>query len=210
MTPAERLEVGLVELRLALSAPQREQLLTYVGLLDRWNRVYNLTAVRDPGEMVSQHLLDSLAILPHIGGGRRVLDVGSGAGLPGIPLAVAAPERAVTLLDSNHKKAAFLQQVVTELGLVNVQICRARVEAWRPVDRFDLIVSRAFAELAEFVAASAHLLAANGVIAAMKGVYPHEEIARLPDGYRVRAVHQLAVPELAGSRHLILVEPVRP
>jgi len=176
-------------------------------LLEKWNRVYNLTAVRDRAAMVSQHLLDSLAVLRQLEG-RTLLDVGSGAGLPGIPLAIAAPELTVTLLDSNHKKAAFLQQAVAELGLANATVCRTRVEHWHPAGRFDVVISRAFAELADFVAAAAHLLARGGVLAAMKGVYPHEEIARLPDGFRVRAVRQLSVPGLAAARHLILVEQV--
>lgn len=155
--------------------------------------------------MVSQHVLDALAVLPFIRG-QQLLDVGSGAGLPGIPLAIASPERSVTLLDSSHKKAAFLQQTVTELGLANAHVRRERVEHWQPGIRFDVIISRAFAELAEFVIAAAHLLAASGVLAAMKGVYPNEEIARLPDGFRVRAVHRLTVPGLAAARHLVLVE----
>jgi 16S rRNA (guanine527-N7)-methyltransferase len=198
---------GLAELSLALQAEQRERLLTYLALIEKWNRVYNLTAVRDRTQMVSQHLLDSLAVLPHLAG-RTLLDVGSGAGLPGIPIAIAAPERAVTLLDSNHKKAAFLHQAVAELRLVNAAACRERVEVWRTEQRFDVIISRAFAELPEFVIAAAHLLAAGGVLAAMKGVYPYEEIARLPEGFRVRAVHRLAVPGLDAARHLVLVEQV--
>lgn len=207
MSPSVLLDQGLAELSLDFSTSQRERLLTYLELIEKWNRVYNLTAIRDRTLMVSQHLLDSLAVLPHLDG-QTLLDVGSGAGVPGIPIAIAAPERAVTLLDSSHKKAAFLQQAVTELGLANVTVRRERVEAWRPEHRFDVIISRAFAELAEFVLAAAHLLARGGVLAAMKGLYPHEEIVRLPDGFRVRAAHTLAVPGLAAARHLILVEPV--
>lgn len=207
MSPSVLLDQGLAELSLDFSISQRERLLTYLELIEKWNRVYNLTAIRDRTLMVSQHLLDSLAVLPHLDG-QTLLDVGSGAGVPGIPIAIAAPERAVTLLDSNHKKAAFLQQALTELGLANVTVRRERVEAWRPEHRFDVIISRAFAELAEFVLAAAHLLARGGVLAAMKGLYPHEEIARLPNGFRVRAAHTLAVPGLAAARHLILVEPV--
>ncbi|MCC6610458.1 MAG: 16S rRNA (guanine(527)-N(7))-methyltransferase RsmG [Burkholderiales bacterium] len=207
MSLEARLDAGLAELSLGLQASQRERLLTYIGLLERWNRVYNLTAVRDPARMVSQHLLDSLAILPHLGGG-ALLDVGSGAGLPGIPIAIATPERAVTLLDSNQKKVAFLQQAVAELRLTNATVCRERVEAWQTKLRFDVIVSRAFAELADFVIAAAHLLAKGGVLAAMKGVYPDEEIARLPSGFRIRAAIRIAVPGLAAARHLVLVEPI--
>jgi len=155
--------------------------------------------------MVTQHLLDSLAAVPHLSRG-TVLDVGSGAGLPGIPIAIAAPEREVALLDSNHKKAAFLHQAVAELRLANATVCRERVAAWRTARRFDVVISRAFAELGEFVEAAAHLLAEGGVIAAMKGVYPYAELERLPEGFCVRAVQKLTVPGLAAERHLVLVE----
>jgi len=199
------LAAGIEELGLNLQASQRKQLLTYIHLLAKWNEVYNLTAIRDEHEMLSHHLLDALSIVPHVSG-RRFLDVGSGAGLPGIPVAVARPETEVTLVDSNQKKAAFLQQVAIELELRNVVVHSTRVEAWHPTERFDVIASRAFSELAEFVERTQHLLAAQGVIAAMKGAYPQAEIERLPDSFRVRAVKRLAVPGLAGERHLVLVE----
>ncbi len=206
MNAAQPLQRGLLALGATLTDAQIERLERYLALLEKWNRVYNLTAIREPERMVTHHVLDSLAILPHVRG-TRALDVGSGAGLPGIPLAIARPELAVTLLDANHKKAAFLQQVVAELALANAAVASARVESCPTDARFDTIVSRAFADLGEFVAASARLLAPGGVIAAMKGVHPRDEIARLPAGFRVREIVQLAVPLLDAERHLVLVEP---
>jgi 16S rRNA (guanine527-N7)-methyltransferase len=206
MNAAQPLRRGLLALALGLPDEAVERLERYLALLEKWNRVYNLTAIREPERMVTHHLLDSLAILPHVRG-NRVLDVGSGAGLPGIPLAIARAELAVTLLDSNHKKAAFLQQAVADLRLANAAVVTARVESWPTEARFDTIVSRAFADLAEFVAASARLLAPGGAIAAMKGVHPHGELAGLPAGFRVREVVKLVVPLLDAERHLVLVEP---
>jgi 16S rRNA (guanine527-N7)-methyltransferase len=197
---------GLLALGVGLSDQQVEGLERYLALLEKWNRVYNLTAIREPERMVTHHLLDSLAILPHVRG-PRVLDVGSGAGLPGIPLAIAAPELAVTLLDSSHKKAAFLQQAVAELQLANATVVTARVESWPTDARYDTIVSRAFADLGEFVSAAARLLAPGGIAAAMKGVHPRDEIERLPAGFRVRQILKLGVPLLDAERHLVLVEP---
>jgi 16S rRNA (guanine527-N7)-methyltransferase len=197
---------GLLALGVTSSDAQVERLERYLALLEKWNRVYNLTAIREPERMVTHHLLDSLAILPHVRG-PRVLDVGSGAGLPGIPLALAAPGLEVTLLDSSHKKAAFLQQAVAELALANATVVAGRIEAWQTAARFDTIVSRAFADLGEFASAAARLLAPGGVIAAMKGVHPHDEIERLPAGFRVREVLKLDVPLLDAERHLVLVEP---
>ena len=199
------LAAGAGELGLALQPSQRKQLLAYIGLLAKWNEVYNLTAIRDEGEMLSHHLLDTLALVPQVQG-RRFLDVGSGAGLPGIPMAIARSECAVTLLDSNQKKVAFLRQAVIELGLANATVCSERVEAWHPDQRFDVIASRAFASLADFVGNSQHLLADDGVFAALKGAYPHAELERLPKGYKVQSVKRLAVPGLTAERHLVLVE----
>lgn len=205
MTPDAALAAGLDELSLALQPLQRQQLLTYLSLIGKWNLVYNLTAIRDEVRMVSTHLLDALAIIPHLPG-KNFLDVGSGAGLPGVPVAVARPNCSVTLLDSNQKKAAFLQHAVTELELRNATVRATRVEAWHPDERFDVIASRAFSELADFIGKSRHLLSERGVFAAMKGTYPEAEIARLPDDFRIRAVKRLAVPGLAAERHLVLVE----
>jgi 16S rRNA (guanine527-N7)-methyltransferase len=206
MNAPQPLRRGLLALGVGLSDEQVERLERYLALLEKWNRVYNLTAIREPERMVTHHLLDSLAILPHVRG-PRVLDVGSGAGLPGIPLALAAPGLEVTLLDSSHKKAAFLQQAVAELALANATVVAGRIEAWQTAARFDTIVSRAFADLGEFASAAARLLAPGGVIAAMKGVHPHDEIERLPAGFRVREVLKLDVPLLDAERHLVLVEP---
>ena len=204
MTPRTALERGVEMLGLALPAGVCEQLLEYTALLAKWNRTYNLTAVRDPLAMVSHHLLDSLAVLPHLAG-TRVADVGSGAGLPGIPLALARPDWHIALVESNDKKAAFLQQAKIELRLSNVAIHAIRVEEWHPAGRFAVVISRAFAELADFVSACKHILAPRGVIAAMKGKNPGDEIARLPSGYRCKVL-PLAVPFVDGERHLVLCE----
>jgi 16S rRNA (guanine527-N7)-methyltransferase len=207
MTLAQQLAQGVTELGIALPAGAQERLLQYLALLQKWNRVYNLTAVRETHRMVSEHLLDSLAVAPYIGE-NTILDVGSGAGLPGIPLAVALPAARLTVLDSNHKKAAFLQQAVTELKLGNVAVVRERVENWRPATRFDVVISRAFSDLGEFVALAGRHIAPGGRLAAMKGVHPYDEIAQLPQGWRVRETLPLSVPGLRAQRHLVLVEPV--
>jgi 16S rRNA (guanine527-N7)-methyltransferase len=204
MSSVRTLERELAVPGLRLADAQVATLERYLDLLEKWNRVYNLTAIRERDRMITHHLLDSLAVLPHLHG-KRVLDVGSGAGLPGIPLAVADASLQVTLLESNHKKSAFLNQAVGELRLTNARAVTERVEAWRTAERFDTIVSRAFTELAEFAALSRHLLAPDGVFAAMKGVHPFEEIERLPPGFRVQQVVQLHVPGLDAERHLVLV-----
>jgi len=206
MSEADGLERGLAALGLTFRTDQIAKLERYLDLLEKWNRVYNLTAIRDRERMVTHHLLDSAAILPHVKR-PRVLDVGSGAGLPGIPLAIANAELRVTLLDSNHKKTAFLRQAVAELGLANATVEVERVESWRTSARFETIVSRAFSGLGEFVAASGRLLAPGGIMAAMKGVHPGEEIERMPRGFQVVKVVKLAVPELDAERHLVIVAP---
>lgn len=206
MSGADGLERGLAALGLELRAEARGQLERYLDLLEKWNRVYNLTAIRGRAQMVTHHLLDSVAILPHVKG-PRVLDVGSGAGLPGIPLAIADTGLQVTLLDSSQKKAAFLRQAVAELGLKNAGVESGRVESWPTSARFQTVVSRAFAGLGEFVAASGRLLAPGGIIAAMKGVYPAEEIEQMPAGFQVLNVVKLAVPQLDAERHLVIVAP---
>lgn len=205
MNGDDRLALGAAALGLDLDGVQRERLGRYLALLEKWNRVYNLTAIRERERMVTHHLLDSLAIAAYVRG-PRVLDVGSGAGLPGIPLAIARPELRLTLVDANRKKAAFMQQAIAELALPNAAVAAVRVEAWETEVRFDTIVSRAFAELADLVTGSIRLLAPGGVIAAMKGVHPHEEIERLPPGVRVARVIRLEVPGLDAERHLVLVE----
>jgi 16S rRNA (guanine527-N7)-methyltransferase len=207
MSAADQLKRGLVALGLSLDRETQQRLLDYIALIEKWNKVYNLTAIREPEKMVSHHLLDSLAVTPHLHA-RRLLDVGSGAGLPGIPLALANPDMQVTLLDSNHKKAAFLNQAVIELRLKNVAVCGERVESWQAADKFDVVISRAFADMGEFVRVTRHLLAPGGIFAAMKGLHPYEEIEKLPSGCKVRQVLPLAVPELEGARHLVLVEQI--
>lgn len=204
MSTADQLQRGLIGLGLALDRDTQQRLLDYIALIEKWNRVYNLTAIREPEKMVSHHLLDSLAVAPHLRGG-RLLDVGSGAGLPGIPLALANPDLWVTLLDSNHKKAAFLKQAVIELKLKNAGVCSERVEAWQTQDRFDMIISRAFSDMGEFVRITRHLLAPGGMFAAMKGLHPYEEIDKLPPGCKVQQVLPLAIPGLDGARHLVLI-----
>ena len=209
MTPRAALERGLEELELALPASTRDQLIAYVMLLAKWNRSYNLTAVREPLAMVSQHLLDSLAVLPHLPlpqAAARLADVGTGAGLPGIPLALARPQWRVALIESNQKKAAFLRQATIELGIANVEVHEGRAEAWHPDPLFNMVTSRAFAELAAFVAACRHLLARGGTLAAMKGKKPEGEIERLPPDVRVTAVLRLPTPLREAERHLVLCE----
>lgn len=206
MTPEHTaLAAGLHALGLPGDASTTARLTAYLDLLEKWNRVYNLTAIRERAQMLTHHVLDSLAVVPHIRG-PRVLDVGTGGGLPGIPLAIVRPELDVTLLDSNHKKTAFLNQAVAELRLPNVHVAAERVETWDTALRFETIVSRAFADLAEFVTLTARLLAPGGRFAAMKGVHPFEEIERLPASFVAREVVKLNVPGLDAERHLVLVE----
>ena len=181
MSLAAELAEGLESLGSALPVNAEERLLAYLALIEKWNRVYSLTAVRTPASMLYQHLLDSLAVLPHLAG-ERVLDVGSGAGLPGIPLAIARPHARVTLIDANHKKAAFLRQAAIELNLNNVAIVCDRVERWQPDGCFDVVVSRAFSDLGQFIELAGRLCSRDGVLAAMKGVYPHEELNQIPAG----------------------------
>ena len=200
-----RLENGAAEIGLSLGRGERDKLLEYLALLEKWNQVYNLTAIRDREKMVSGHLLDCLAVIRYVTG-VRMLDAGSGAGFPGIPVAVARPDIQVVLLDSNHKKAAFLRQAVADLQLNNATVVCERVETWQAGEKFDCIISRAFAEIAEFIALTGHLLAPGGVFAAMKGVHPYEEIERLPADFRVRQVHAFAVPGLGAERHLVMIE----
>lgn len=205
------LEEGVRALDLNLSGEQLAQLRAYVDLLAKWNRTYNLTAIREPERMLTHHVLDALAILPHLTppAGTRVLDVGSGGGVPGIPLAVARPDWRVTLLDSNSKKTTFLTQAVIELALGNADVATARVEAFASAAPYEVVVSRAFSDLADFAVSAARHLASGGVLAAMKGVHPDEELAQLPAGFRVLAAPAIDVPGLDAARHLILLEPSR-
>jgi 16S rRNA (guanine527-N7)-methyltransferase len=202
MTLAQQLAQGVLELGFTLPAGAQQRLLEYLALLQKWNRVYNLTAVREAPRMVSQHLLDCLAAAPHVAAA-TLLDVGSGAGLPGIPLALALPDSRVTLLDSNHKKAAFLTQAVMELKLVNAEVVCERAETWNPSRTFEVVISRAFSDLAEFVSVAGRHAAAGGRLVAMKGVHPYDEIAQLPSGWKVPQVIPLTVPGLRAQRHLV-------
>jgi 16S rRNA (guanine527-N7)-methyltransferase len=192
---------------LALPAAAMDQLASYLELLVKWNRVYNLTAIRDEAKLVSHHLLDCLAVVSQLPGG-NIVDVGSGAGLPGIPIAISCPGRAVTLLDSNHKKSAFLKQAIAELGLANVQVVTERVEVYRPSESFKTVISRAFSDLADFVKLAGHLCASDGVLIAMKGVHPDEEMAQLPSSWNVTKTVRLEIPQLEASRHLVFMRPL--
>ncbi|MGB9428325.1 MAG: 16S rRNA (guanine(527)-N(7))-methyltransferase RsmG [Gammaproteobacteria bacterium] len=199
------LAAGIGQLGLAIPSPAQSKLSAYIALLHKWNRTYNLTAVREPGEMVSKHLLDSLAVAPFVRG-PRVLDVGTGAGLPGIPLAIALPEHYFILLDGNGKKTRFVTQAVTALGLKNVEVVQARAEDFRPAERFATVLSRAFASLADFLALTAHLGTPAGRWLAMKGARPDDELQALPAGFRLLAVHLLNVPRLNAQRCVVEIE----
>jgi 16S rRNA (guanine527-N7)-methyltransferase len=204
MNLATQLSESLDALHLPLSQDVQAQLLAYLELVDKWNRVYNLTAVREREKMLAHHILDSLAVAPHLSG-TTLLDVGSGAGLPGIPLALACPAIAVTLLESSHKKSTFLKQAAIELALRNVEVVNTRVETWNAPRAFDVVISRAFSDLSEFVTLAGSLCAEGGTLAAMKGVHPYEEIAQLPQTYSVSEVIPLTVPGLGAERHLVLL-----
>jgi 16S rRNA (guanine527-N7)-methyltransferase len=197
---------GLVTLGLALPADTQTRLIAFGELLLKWNKVYNLTAIRAPQEVITHHLLDSLAVLPHLDGVRSLADIGSGGGLPGIPLAIVRPDLAVSSVETVNKKASFQQQAKIELALANFQPLNERVENLRPAQPFDAVISRAFSELALFVDLAGHLLAPGGRMLAMKGVYPDDEIARLPAGWHVARSDRLNVPGLGAERHLITVE----
>lgn len=199
----QQLASGVQALGLELTTEAQDKLAAYLEFLLKWNRTYNLTALRDPEQGVTHHLLDSLAILPWITAA-PLLDVGSGGGLPGIPLAIARPELAVTMVDAVQKKVSFLQQAAIELGLTNVQAVHARVENLS--GQYGQISSRAFAEMKDFVGLTRHLLAPDGVWLAMKGVRPDSEIAALPPGVLVTRIQPLAVPGLDAERHLIILK----
>jgi len=207
MSEAEILRAGAAELGLALDEHTQTQLLAYVELLFKWNKVYNLTAIRDKSEMVSHHLLDSLAVVPHLWTGHW-LDVGSGGGMPGLVLAIVKPDWQFTLLDSNTKKTGFVQQAVIELGLKNVSVHSGRVEEWHPEYRFDGIISRAFAELGDFLAVSKHLIAPDGRWAAMKG-QPESELAGVAKGFEIEKIVSLKVPRIEAARSLVIAKVSR-
>ena len=205
MTPQAALDRGLGELALLLPPDAPEKLMAYLGLLAKWNRTYNLTAIRDPLQAVRHHLLDSLAVVRELSGYPGPLaDIGSGGGLPGIPIAIAEPERRVALNDASEKKGAFLRQAVIELGLGNATVHIGRAEDWRPAEGFAVVISRGFASLVDFLARCRHLVAPAGVLAAMKGTYPADELSALPADCDCGEVRRLRVPLLEAERHLVL------
>ena len=204
MNLVQHLSGALRAMQLNLDAPQEARLLDYLALIGKWNRTYNLTAIHEPERMLTHHLLDSLAILPMLASG-PLLDVGSGAGLPGIPVAIARPEHNVVLLDSSQKRCGFMQQAAIELKLHNIDVVHARAEDYRPAAKFPQIVSRAFSDLGEFVKVTRHLLTDGGEWLAMKGLSPDEEIAQLK-GARIKRDEKLSVPGLDAERHLIIME----
>lgn len=195
-------QAGLEKLACQPSETQLEQLKHYVEMLDRWNKTYNLTAVRDPKDMIPLHIFDSLVVADLIKGD-HCLDVGSGAGLPTIPLAIMQPEREFTSLDTNGKKTRFVQQAIIELGLKNTKVAQARIEKWSAPKPFDAIISRAFSSIYDFVTATSPLLSKNGVLYAMKGQYPEGELQYLPKQYTLITSHELSVPFVDGERHLL-------
>jgi 16S rRNA (guanine527-N7)-methyltransferase len=210
MLPRQQLSAGAARLGLALSPAVLDALMHYLALIEKWNRVYNLTAIRDPAQMVTHHLLDSLSIVPFVRGG-RLLDVGSGAGLPGVAIAAVMPDLKCTLLDCNGKKTRFLTQVAIELKLPNIEVVQSRVEDYRPAFLFDCIVSRAFADLAEFIALAAPLLGKDGQLLAMKSARAEIEAQAISDGTYSGwslTTHPLAVPDLDAARCLIVAQRV--
>lgn len=200
-----KLQKGADYLGISLSSVQQQALMSYLELLVKWNKAYNLTAIRDPEAMVALHLLDSLAISNYLADAVNLLDVGTGPGLPGVILAIMHPEREFTLLDSNGKKTRFLFQVKTALGLDNITIINGRVEAYTPPRPFDMITSRAFASLQDMVNWCHHLLAPTGCFLAMKGQFPEDEIQALPVGFQLQSSQVLEVPGVEGQRHVLRI-----
>jgi 16S rRNA (guanine527-N7)-methyltransferase len=200
------LEQGIADAGLVISQPTQQKLLAYLALMQKWNKVHNLTAVRDPDEMVTLHLLDSLAVLPFIDG-KSLLDVGSGAGLPGIPLAICLPELKVTVIDSNQKKVSFMRQAKAELGIANLEVLGGRVEEIQPDHKFDIVISRAFSDLSLFISLTYQLCDAHGKWLAMKGVYPDAELVELEQKTKLKPskVEVLKVPGLEAQRHLVFL-----
>lgn len=203
---AQVLADGVQEMQLDVTPAQQEQLLDYLALMNKWNSVYNLTSLRDPMQMVTHHLLDSLAAVPAFGGARNVLDVGAGGGLPGVVLAICRPDMKLSMIDTVHKKTAFLKQVKAELDLANVTVYTMKVQELEVSDKFDVITSRAFADLSDFLAWSGHLLAEGGKFIALKGTAPAEEQERVPAEWKISGLQPLQVPRLGAERHLVFVE----
>ena len=205
LTQQQELETGLRELDLNCSALQLEKLLKYLELLQRWNKAFNLTAIRDPLQMVRLHLLDSLAIHPYVQGLKSIIDVGTGPGLPGIPLAILNPEINFTLLDSNGKKTRFLFQAISELKLSNVSEINHRVEAYQPNQLFDAVISRAFSSISDMLNQCDHLVSDQGCFLAMKGKKPDSELSQMTKAYKVVEVNEVNVPLIDSERHLIKI-----
>jgi 16S rRNA (guanine527-N7)-methyltransferase len=201
----DRLRVGLAAMQIEAEPELVQQFIRLLRLLDKWNRAFNLTAVRDPAEMVARHILDSLSARPFLAG-VSVLDVGTGAGFPGLPLALLEPQRHFTLLDSGGKKIRFVRHVLGELVLDNVIVEHLRVEAFEPADLYDAVISRAFSSLGEYVRRCGHLVATGGYLLAMKGRYPDAELAGLPSAWEIVDVARLEVPGLAGDRHMVIMQ----
>jgi 16S rRNA (guanine527-N7)-methyltransferase len=201
------LDAGLDAMHIVLPAAARAQLRQFLALLEKWNQAYNLTAVRDPEEMVPRHLLDSLAVLPYLNG-PEILDIGTGAGLPGIPLAIARPGLHFTLLDSNAKKLRFVRQAAHELNLRNVTVVQERIEKFHPERKFATLIARAFAAIPDILAGCGHLAAPGVRVLAMKGIFPREEIAAVAGRFRVEEVNTLHVPGLDATRHLVIITPI--
>ena len=203
---AKVLADGIQDMQLDVGEQQQGKLMAYLQLMHKWNAVYNLTSLRDPMQMVTHHLLDSLAAVPAFATARNVLDVGAGGGLPGIVLAITRPDMMVAMIDTVHKKTAFLTQVKAELALANVAVHTMKVQDLEVSDKFDVITSRAFADLSDFVNWSGHLLAEGGRFIALKGVAPSEERERLPQDWKVTGLQPLQVPRLGAERHLVFIE----
>jgi 16S rRNA (guanine527-N7)-methyltransferase len=210
MSVEEKLAQGIKEAKLPIDERAQHKLLSYLALLDKWNRVHNLTAIRDPLEMVTLHLLDSLVVMPFMDV-KRLLDVGSGAGLPGIPLAITLPNLEVTVIDSNKKKVSFMRQVKAELGLENLTVLEGRVEDLSDLAPFDGVISRAFSDMVLFVSLTRHLCHPTGQWFAMKGVFPESELKALEDAMHMRPrwVKNLNVPGLAAQRHLVCLPALK-
>ncbi len=204
---ARYLKDSLKAVNLKADIETQEKILAYVNLMIKWNRAYNLTSVRDPKQIIARHIMDSLSILPYIEG-EQIIDIGSGAGLPGIPLALMLPYSDFILLDSNGKKTRFLTQVVRDLGIDNISVANERVEDFRPGYRFDVVMCRAFSSIRDMLLLGKHLCAKEGVFLAMKGIYPAAEMTNLPDGFKLVGVHELQVPGVEGERTLVRLTPV--
>lgn len=205
MINTDFLQASLQNNHYSFSELLKHQFITYLTLLEKWNQTYNLTAIRDPNDMVTLHLLDSLAIHPYLHG-NRIIDVGTGAGLPGIPLALIYPEKEFVLLDSNSKKTRFLTHVIHELKINNITIVHSRTEDFHPEKGFDSIVSRAFAAIKVMLATTQHLIHADGQFLAMKGIYPEQEIAEIPPNFQVVNIHKLEIKGLNAERHLVCIK----